>query len=118
MAPLTFTRVTLAGPLWTVAEAKALQLRLRDALHDEDVAQKLAVAQEVILAYLKAGADATWTPTTAPEAVKHAVLLLATHYYEHRGDDMNPTNSGSTPDKDVWSAIANLLAMYRDPTLG
>jgi len=30
---------------------------------------------------------------------------------------MAPSASGSTPDADVWQAIARLLAMYRDPTL-
>jgi hypothetical protein len=115
--PLEFSRVTLAGPLWTVAEAKALQLKLRDALHDEEVAEKLDTAQERILAELGPAADATWTPTTAPLGVKHAILILTTHYYEHRGDDMNPSGSGSTPDKDVWDAIARLLWPYRDPTL-
>ena len=116
--PLEFSRVTLAGPLWTVAEAKQLQLRITDASHDEDIEQKLGVAQEAILALLGTSADATWTPTTAPLAVKHAIFLLATHYYEHRGDDMDPQQSGGTPDEKVWNAIYELLGRHRDPTLG
>jgi len=111
---LTFSRVTLAGPLWTTAEVKAIQLRITDAAHDTDVEEKLATAQEAVLAYLGPAADATWTPSTAPMAVKHAILLLTVHYYEHRGDDLGQLR----PDEAViWKEIRNLLAMYRDPAL-
>jgi Phage gp6-like head-tail connector protein len=111
---LTFSRVTLAGPLWTTAEVKALQLRITDAAHDEDVEEKLATAEEAVLAYLGPAGDATWTPETAPKAVKHAILLLTVHYYEHRGDDFGTQR----PDEAViWKELRNLLAMYRDPAL-
>jgi hypothetical protein len=111
---LTYSRVTLPGPLWTVAEVKALQLRITDAAHDADVDEKLATAQEAVLAYLGPAADATWTPATAPKAVKHAILLLTVHYYEHRGDDLGVLR----PDEAViWKELRNLLAMYRDPAL-
>lgn len=112
---LTFSRVTLAGPLWTTAEVKAIQLRITDAAHDADVAEKLATAQEAVLAYLGPAADETWTPSTAPMAVKHAILLLTVHYYEHRGDDFGLNR----PDEAVvWKELRNLLQMYRDPGLG
>jgi len=114
--PLTYTRVSLPL-LWTVDEAKT-HLRITDADHDADVQQKLDAAQEMICAYLGPAADPTWDTTTAPKAVKHAVFLLLTHYFEHRGDDMAPTTTGSTPDADVWKAIQNALCMYRDPSLG
>jgi Phage gp6-like head-tail connector protein len=111
---LTYSRVTLAGPLWTTAEAKAIQLRITDAAHDSDVEEKLATAQEAVLAYLGPAADAAWTPVTAPMAVKHAILLLTVHYYEHRGDDLG----NMRPDEAViWKELRNLLAMYRDPAL-
>jgi len=111
---LTFSRVTLAGPLWTTAEVKAIQLRITDAAHDTDVEEKLATAQEAVLAYLGPAADATWTPSTAPMAVRHAILLLTVHYYEHRGDDLGQLR----PDEAViWKELRNLLAMYRDPTV-
>jgi hypothetical protein len=113
---LTFSRVTLP-PLWTVEEAKSLQLRIRDALHDDDVQEKLDTAQERICAKLGAAVDPAWTAVTAPVAVKHAIFLLTTHYYEHRGDDMSPSISGATPDRDVWAAIDNLLSPYYDPPL-
>ena len=50
--------------------------------------------------------------------MKQAIKLLTTNYFEHRGDDMNPSMSGANPDADVWAAIGRLLALYRDPTLG
>jgi len=110
---LTFSRVTLAGPLWTTDEVKARQLRITDAAHDDDVAEKLETAQEAVLAYLGPAGDATWTPVTAPRAVKHAILLLTVHYYEHRGDDL-----GTRPDEAaIWKELRNLLANYRDPAL-
>jgi len=111
---LTFSRVTLAGPLWTVDEVKQIQLRITDAAQDADVAEKLATAEEAVLAYLGPAADPSWTPTTAPQAVKHAVLLLTVHYYEHRGDDLGQ----SRPDEAViWKELRNLLGQYRDPAL-
>jgi hypothetical protein len=111
---MLFSRVTLAGPLWTTAEVKALQLRITDAAHDSDIDEKLATAQEAVLAYLGPAAEATWTPETAPVAVKHAILLLTVHYYEHRGDDFGIAR----PDEAViWKELQNLLAMYRDPAL-
>lgn len=114
--PLDFSRVTIAVPLVPLADVRT-HLRIRDTDHDAEIQSTYDAAQEVIIAFLKAAADATWTATTAPRAVKHAILLLTTHYYEHRGDDMRPTDSGSTPDEDVWTAIGRLLALYRDPTL-
>lgn len=111
---LTFSRVTLAGPLWTVAEVKAIQLRITDAAHDSDVEEKLGTAQEAVLAYLGPAGDASWTPETAPLAVKHAILLLTVHYYEHRGDDLGQAR----PDEAViWKELRNLLGQYRDPAL-
>jgi hypothetical protein len=115
---LDFTHDTLgvAGPLVSLAELKD-HLRITDALHDADATAKSEAAQAAVLAYLTAAADPAWTPDSVPKPVKHAILILTTHFYEHRGDDMNPSPSGSTPDADVWDAITRLLAMYRDPTL-
>lgn len=114
--PLEFTHVIVAGSLVSMADLKA-QLRITDNLHDAEITLVSEAAQDAILAYLTLAADATWTELTVPKPVKHAILLLTSHLYEHRGDDMNPTASGSTPDRDVWEAIARLLSMYRDPTL-
>jgi uncharacterized phiE125 gp8 family phage protein len=102
--------IVLTDPLVTLEEAKE-HLRVRDTLHDADVTQKTATAQASIVAYLAQAADATWTPATVPLPVKHAILLLTTHYYEHRGDAMPEVDAA------LWEAIARLLAWYRDPTL-
>jgi hypothetical protein len=46
--------------------------------------------------------------------VKHAILLLTVHYYEHRGDDLGQNR----PDEAViWKELRNLLGQYRDPAL-
>ena len=111
---LTFSRVTLAAPLWTVAEVKQLALRITDAASDADIQEKLDAAEEAVLAYLGPAADAAWTPATAPKMVKHAILLLTVHYYEHRGDDLGL----SRPDEAViWRELAHGLGRHRDPTV-
>ena len=103
---LEFSRVTLP-PLWTVDEAK-VHLRITGTAHDVDITQKLAAAQEAILAYLASAADPLWDATTAPMPVKHAIHLLTAAFYEDRGD-------GTIPDP--WPKIYALLAAYRDPTV-
>jgi hypothetical protein len=107
---LEYSRVTVAGLLVTLPEAKA-HLRILDTTHDADISQKLDTAQEAILAYEALAGDATWTDATVPRAVKHAILLLLTHYYEDRGEDLER-------DEKVWTAIRELLGRHRDPTLG
>ena len=103
---LDFSRVTLP-PLWTVDQAK-VHMRITGTAHDADIAQKLAMGQEGILSYLGPFADPTWDAATAPMVVTHAMLMLATYYYEDRGDGGQP---------DVWPKIYALLAAYRDPTV-
>ena len=115
--PLEFSRVTVAGPLVLLPAIKA-HLRLTDTAHDGEAQATFDRAQDAILAYLTTAGDATWTDTTVPLSVAHAILLLTTHYYEHRGDDMDPQQSGGTPDAKVWEAIRELLGRHRDPTLG
>jgi len=107
---LSFSRVTLAGPLLTVEEAKT-HTHISDAALDADVQQKLDAAEEWVLAYLGTAADETWTPTTAPRMVKHAILLLTSYLYDHRGDDTTAT------DGHIWDVLRPALGMYRDPTV-
>lgn len=107
--PGDFSWITISTPLVSLTEAKE-HLRLTDTTHDTDVTAKTAAAQEAILAYLTEAGDPAWTAATVPRAVKHAMLLLLTHLYENRGEDM-------APDDNVWMAISRLLALYRDPTL-
>jgi hypothetical protein len=116
MAPLDYSRVTLSGPLWTVDEAK-VHLHVRGTDHDADITQKLDAAQERIVAYLGAAADPTWDATTAPRAVRHAIVILTAHWYEHRGDDAGASAPGAPPDAGPWAEIRELLSHYRDPAL-
>jgi len=111
---LEFSRVSLP-PLWTVAELKAIHLRITDAAHDADVQQKLDAAQEYVCAYLGAGADPTWTADTAPKMVKATIANLTAYLYENRGD-MLAMNSQA--DAFIWRFIAQSLSFYRDPGLG
>ena len=110
---LTFSRVTLAAPLWTVAEVKATHLRITDAASDADIQEKLDAAEEWVLAYLGTAGDATWTPATAPKMVKHTILNLTAYLYEHRGDDVGATER----DAAIWQFCARALSHYRDPTV-
>jgi hypothetical protein len=117
MAPLEFPgRVSIAAPLVLLPEMK-VHLKITDSAHDADVVAISAAAQDAILAYLTAAADPTWTDATVPKTVAHAIKIFATHLNEHRGDDMDPSQSGATPDAAVWSSIERLLGRHRDPTL-
>jgi Phage gp6-like head-tail connector protein len=115
--PVDFTHVTITVPLVSFVEMKA-HLRITDTAQDGDLQAIATAAQGAIVAYLTTAADPAWTEFTAPGPVKQAIKLLTTNYFEHRGDDMNPSTSGANPDEAVWAAIGRLLALYRDPTLG
>jgi len=100
--------------LVTLAVAKQ-HLRIVDDDHDADVQQKLTAASAIIVKYLKAQADPTWTDATVPAPVQHAVLLMLAHLYENRGDDEAfgmSSRSGA-----LWDAINRLLIGWRDPAL-
>ena len=113
---LEFSRVELP-PLWTVAEIKAIHLRITDAAHDADVQQKLDAAQEYVCAFLGAGADPTWTADTAPKMVKATIANLTAYLYENRGDTLG-LNSNQTGDAFIWRFIHQSLSFYRDPGIG
>jgi len=107
----TFSRVTVAAPLVTLAEAK-VHLHLTDTDHDADVTEKLAEAQEQILARLGAAGDATWTASTAPRQVRNAIKLLLDAFYERRGGEENAEQL-----EKALAAIDQLLGLYRDPVI-
>lgn len=115
--PLDFYHVTAPASLVSLDVAKG-HLRVRDALHDADITLKSRQATDVILDYLKHGADPAWTADTVPLPVQAAILFYLTHLYEHRGDDMSPSASGTTPDADVWASIDRVLERFRDPAIG
>lgn len=92
-------------------------LRVTGTAHDADIQRKLDAAIAAILDYLDDAADPDWTAATLPTIVETAMLMYLTHLYEHRGDDMSPSASGTTPDEDVWAAIRRLLARTRDQAI-
>lgn len=106
---LSFYHVTATDLLITLEEAKD-HLHITTAAHDADITAKLRQAQDVILDYLKHGADPAWTAETLPLPVRAGMLLVLTHLYEDRGDDM-------ARDEDLWLALGRLLARFRDPAL-
>lgn len=103
---------------WISLDDAKMHLRILDTLHDADVAQKLALSCANIADYLKDWQPvAEWTTTTLPGPAKTATLLMLTHLYEHRGDDMTPSGAGGTPDEDVWAAIERVCARLRAPVI-
>jgi hypothetical protein len=104
-------------------EQAKLQLRVTDTLHDPEIEMLNDAAVAVILDYLKPMRtgemrdDWPWTAATLPLPVAQAMRLLLTHFYVHRGDDMAPTATGTTPDTDVWGAIERILVRFRDPAV-
>lgn len=115
--PLFFDHVVITAPLIPLAEAKA-QLRITDADHDDEVSRTVIDAQNVILDYLKKGADPAWTATTVPFPVLAAIKKMLTHLYENRGDDMKKaTATTSDSGAAVWDDVDRLLARFRDPAL-
>jgi len=91
---------------------------------DADLQMKLDAATEFVCAYI---ADRTptddewvatieaWTPTTAPQVVRLAVLETTADFYRFRGDDADGDRQrepGFLP-----AAARSLLVRYRDPVL-
>ncbi len=93
--------------LVTLARAKA-HLNVSDALHDDDIQQKISAASAAIRDYLKDRNDPTWTDTTVPPFIAQAVLLLLGNLYEHRGD---------VNDASIWDAIGVLCRRSTDPAI-
>lgn len=109
--PLEFSHVVVPVPLVLLEDAK-LHLRVTDPAHDEDIAQKLEAAQDLVLAKLGPAADAAWTELTVPRPVRHAILLGLDALYERRGgDEANDSLRKSLETIDL------LIALYRDPAL-
>jgi hypothetical protein len=76
---------------------------------EADVQLKLDQAEAIILDYLAERADPAWvSPSTVPEPVVSAILLMCARLYRHRGDL-------EEADEDLWLAIGRLLARFRDP---
>jgi hypothetical protein len=106
---------TAAAPLVSLAIAKE-QLRITDADHDAEITRMSHEATDVILDYLKHGADPAWTPETVPLPVQAAILRMLSHLYADRGD-REAKETDASADEKVWAAIDRLLARFRDPAL-
>jgi len=111
MAPLDYSRVTVAAPLVSLTEAKQ-QLHITDTTHDAEVTVLLAAAQELVISKLGAAADATWTETTAPRVVRHSIKLVLDAFNERRGGD-----EGADQLRKALETVDLLLALYRDPAM-
>lgn len=101
----------MSATLVTLPIAKLhLGIPADDTDHDLEVQVKLDQAEAIILRYLKAQADPTWTAATVPANVPTAMLLLLASLYEMRGDDQRLSEM-------TWTAIERLLRILRDPAL-
>jgi len=108
---LEFSHVVIPVPLVSLPAAK-VHLHITDTDSDADVSQKLQAAQDQVVAKLGAAADATWTETTVPRDVRHAILLLLDAFMERRGgDEVNEAL------RKAFAAIDLLLSLHRDPSL-
>jgi len=105
---LSYSRVTPAGPLLTLAEAKT-HLRIVDTASDADISAKLAEAEEYIFAKLGAAADPAWTAATAPRMVRNAIKLALDAFYERRGGD-----EGAELLRKALEVVDRALSSYRD----
>jgi hypothetical protein len=105
---LWYARVTPAGPLLTLVEAKA-HLKITDTASDADITQKLGAAQEYVFAKLGEAADPSWDATSAPQMVRHAVLLVLDAFYERRGGD-----EGGEQLRKALTVVDQALKQYRD----
>jgi hypothetical protein len=106
--PLTPSyHATAAAPLVSLQAAKD-RLKITDDDHDDEVRRTAAAATDVILDYLKHGADPAWDDTTVPLPVQAAILLMLSHLYEPEAEQ--------DADK-LWGAIDRLLARFRDPAI-
>jgi hypothetical protein len=104
---LNYSRVTPAEPLWTLDEAKD---RLKvTPVSDDDFGAMLAAAEEYVFAKLGAAADPSWDATTAPQVVRHAVLLMLDAFNERRGGD-----EGGELLQKAMVTVDFLLSLYRD----
>jgi hypothetical protein len=97
--------------LITLEQAKA-HLRVVSVDEDDDIDRKIEQAGAIVLDYLKGQAVSGWNDgsVTVPRVVEAATLVMLTHLYENRGDDM-------TADEDAWKAVERLLMRFRDPAL-
>jgi hypothetical protein len=105
-----YSRVTPAGPILTLAEAKIhLKVVPTDTSKDADITAKLAEAQEYIFATLGGAADPSWDATSAPHVVRNAIKIALDAFMERRGGD-----EGGEDLRKALEVVDRLLVKYRD----
>ena len=91
-------------------------------LDDDVIADKLEQATALVLDHIWRDDDdwvdtmIAWTPTTAPGAIRAAVLCQLAELYRFRGDDVK----GDVPDRAhgfLAPMVVAYLAKYRDPAI-
>lgn len=100
--------------LVTFEQAKA-QLRINHDESDNEIYEKLADAEFIVLSAMGDRYDEDWTDATVPPAVRAAILKQLAYLWKHRGDGEEKIHdSGLAP------GVRYLLQAtgYRDLTLG
>lgn len=108
---LDYSRVVITVPLLSLPAAKQ-QLRITDTTHDTEITALVEAAQEFVIGRLLEAADPTWTDTTVPRVVQHAIKLMLDAFNERRG--------GAEAADELRKAIETvelLLGLYKEPTL-
>lgn len=100
--------------------------RITWSAEDADLQLKLDVAEELVLDYVNQRRDDdaadweaevyAWTPVSAPQRVRQAILLMATELYRFRGDDP-ATDQAKRGLGELPPAVTALLYRLRDPAV-
>lgn len=88
--------------LVTLAQAKA-QIRVEHSDEDQDIADKVEQATDIVIGYLKRP-EHSWTVETVPPRVRAAILLVFEGLYDRKDELITPT-------------VVSLLQRDRDPAL-
>ena len=96
-------------------EVAKAHLRVVDTSSDDDIELKVEQSSALILercnstAYWRA-ITPTWTQETIPQSVQSAILVMLSHLYENRGDDMEAHEA-------VMAAAVSLIRLNKDPVV-
>ena len=83
-------------------------LRVSHDDEDEEIQDKLTEAEALVLRYVTDVGSPAWDEDSIPDAVKAAILEVATNLWRNRGDD-------GTPVGPITPRVEIMLATYRDP---
>lgn len=108
----TFYNLAAPAPLITLTVAKET-LHVTDSDHDSEITRLSHQATDLLLSYLKHGADPAWTETTVPLPVQAAIGVLLAHLWADRGD--HPKDSQPDAAERAWKSVELLVGRFRDP---